>query len=71
MDPADVSSALTGMKREKTRHGAIVHSHPNAPPSPSWTDLVETKAPGIPAVCSNATEGARFEFLKRAVHNQG
>ena len=29
MDPADVVAALVDMKREKTRLGAIVHSHPN------------------------------------------
>ena len=28
MDPADVLTALAKMKREKTRFGVIVHSHP-------------------------------------------
>ena len=47
MDPADVLPALASMKREKTRLGAIVHSHPNTSPVPSRTDLVEAKFPGV------------------------
>ena len=47
MDPADVLTALAEMKREKTRFGAIVHSHPNTAPVPSRTDLVEANAPGV------------------------
>ncbi len=47
MDPADVLAALAEMKREKTRLGAIVHSHPNTPPVPSRTDLVEANVPGV------------------------
>jgi proteasome lid subunit RPN8/RPN11 len=47
MDPADVLTALAEMEREKTRFGAIVHSHPNTPPVPSRTDLVEANAPGV------------------------
>ena len=47
MDPADVLPALATMKREKTRLGAIVHSHPNTSPVPSRTDLVEAKFPGV------------------------
>lgn len=47
MDPADIVPALTDMKRKKTRLGAIVHSHPNTSPVPSWTDLVEARFPGV------------------------
>jgi proteasome lid subunit RPN8/RPN11 len=47
MDPADVLAALAAMKREKTRLGAIVHSHPKTFPVPSRTDLVEAKLPGV------------------------
>jgi [CysO sulfur-carrier protein]-S-L-cysteine hydrolase len=47
MDPADVMAALADMKREKTRLGAIVHSHPNTTPIPSWTDFVEARFPGV------------------------
>ena len=47
MDPTDVLPALADMKREKTRLGAIVHSHPNTSPVPSRTDLVEAKFPGV------------------------
>jgi proteasome lid subunit RPN8/RPN11 len=47
MDPADVMPALAEMKRKKTRLGAIVHSHPNTSPIPSWTDLVEARFPGV------------------------
>ena len=47
MDPTDVMPALADMKRNETRLGAIVHSHPNTPPVPSRTDLVEAKLPGV------------------------
>ena len=47
MDPADVLAALANMKREKTRLGVIVHSHPTTPPVPSRTDLVEANYPGV------------------------
>jgi proteasome lid subunit RPN8/RPN11 len=47
MDPADVLPALTDIKREKTRLGAIVHSHPHTSPVPSRTDLVEATIPGV------------------------
>ena len=47
MDPADVLAALVNMKREKTRLGVIVHSHPITPPVPSETDLVEASYPGV------------------------
>lgn len=47
MDPADVLPALDDMKRKKTQLGAIVHSHPNTSPVPSWTDLVEARFPGV------------------------
>ena len=47
MDPTDVMPALAEMKRQETRLGAIVHSHPNTPPVPSRTDLVEAKLPGV------------------------
>jgi proteasome lid subunit RPN8/RPN11 len=47
MDPTDVMTALADMKRRKTRLGAIVHSHPNTPPVPSPTDLVEANIPGV------------------------
>jgi proteasome lid subunit RPN8/RPN11 len=47
MDPADVMPALAEMKRKKARLGAIVHSHPNTSPVPSWTDLGEARFPGV------------------------
>ena len=47
MDADDVLVALASMKREKTRLGAIVHSHPVTPPVPSRTDLVEANCPGV------------------------
>jgi [CysO sulfur-carrier protein]-S-L-cysteine hydrolase len=47
MDPTDVMSALADMKRRKTRLGAIVHSHPNTSPVPSFTDLVEARFPSV------------------------
>ena len=47
MDAADVMAALVNMKREKTRLGVIVHSHPTTPPVPSRTDLVEASYPGV------------------------
>jgi proteasome lid subunit RPN8/RPN11 len=50
MDSADVLPALVAMEREKTRLGAIVHSHPNTSPSASRTDLVVAKPPGVLSV---------------------
>ena len=47
MDTADVMAALLNMKREQTRLGVIVHSHPSTPPVPSRTDLVEASYPGV------------------------
>jgi [CysO sulfur-carrier protein]-S-L-cysteine hydrolase len=47
MDAADVLAALSNMKREQTRLGVIVHSHPTTPPVPSRTDLVEANFPGV------------------------
>jgi [CysO sulfur-carrier protein]-S-L-cysteine hydrolase len=47
MDADDVLVALANMKREKTRLGVIVHSHPFTPPFPSRTDLVEANYPGV------------------------
>jgi proteasome lid subunit RPN8/RPN11 len=47
MEAADVLAALANMKREKTRLGAIVHSHPFTPPVPSETDLAEANYPGV------------------------
>src|SRR5919112_6417402 len=47
MDAADVQAALANIKREKTRLGIIVHSHPITPPVPSRTDLVEANSPGV------------------------
>jgi proteasome lid subunit RPN8/RPN11 len=47
MEPADVLAALADMKREKTRLGVIVHSHPRTPPVPSRTDLAEANFPGV------------------------
>ena len=47
MDPIDVMPALADMKRQTTGFGAIVHSHPNTPPVPSRTDLVEATLPDV------------------------
>ena len=50
MEPADGLPALFALERERTQLGAIVHSHPNTPPIPSRTDLVEAKFPGVSTV---------------------
>ena len=47
MEAVDVLAGLVNMKREKTRLGAIVHSHPFTPPVPSETDLAEANYPGV------------------------
>ena len=47
MEAADVVAALANMRRDKTRLGAIVHSHPFTPPVPSQTDLAEANYPGV------------------------
>jgi [CysO sulfur-carrier protein]-S-L-cysteine hydrolase len=47
MNQADVLAALASMKREKTRLGVIVHSHPITSPVPSRTDLLEANYPGV------------------------
>ena len=50
MDSADNLPALAEIQREKTRLGAIVHSHPNTSPNPSRTELVEARLLGILSV---------------------
>jgi proteasome lid subunit RPN8/RPN11 len=50
MGPADVLPARAATERAKTRLGAIVQSHPNTSPIPSWSDLVEAQLPGVLSV---------------------
>ena len=44
MGPADVLPARAATERDKTRLGAIVQSHPNTSPIPSWSELIEGEA---------------------------
>jgi proteasome lid subunit RPN8/RPN11 len=45
MDPREIVAALREIDREAWHLGAIVHSHPNGPPTPSPTDLAEAAYP--------------------------
>jgi len=45
MDAREVIDAFRHMEQRGWRLGAIVHSHPNAPASPSPTDLIEALYP--------------------------
>jgi proteasome lid subunit RPN8/RPN11 len=45
MDPAEVLAALNDIEAHGWRLGAIVHSHPASPPTPSATDLREAFYP--------------------------
>ena len=45
MDPAEVLAAFKSMREKGTVLGAIVHSHPGSPPTPSPTDLAEAYYP--------------------------
>ncbi len=45
MDPAEVLAAFKAMRRDGLMLGAIVHSHPGSPATPSETDLAEAYYP--------------------------
>ena len=50
MGPADLLPARAAMERDKPRLGAIVQSHPNTSPIPSWSELIEAKLAGVLSV---------------------
>jgi proteasome lid subunit RPN8/RPN11 len=47
MDPRQVVDAMEEIERAGWRLGAIVHSHPATPATPSTTDLREAYFPGV------------------------
>ncbi len=47
MEPRDVLGALRDIDRHGWLLGAIVHSHPGGPPTPSPVDLSEARYPGV------------------------
>ena len=47
MDPRDVLGALLDIEAHGWVLGAIVHSHPSGPATPSPTDLAEARDPGV------------------------
>jgi [CysO sulfur-carrier protein]-S-L-cysteine hydrolase len=53
MDPSAVMAALEEIERQDWRLGAIVHSHPDSPATPSKTDLREFHYPGALMTIAN------------------
>lgn len=47
MDPAGIVAAFVDMEQRGWRFGAIVHSHPSSPATPSATDLREAFYPDV------------------------
>ncbi|MCC7021979.1 MAG: M67 family metallopeptidase [Thermomicrobiales bacterium] len=47
MDPEQVLAAFRDMAWRGTKLGAIVHSHPRTPPTPSRLDLAEATLPNV------------------------
>jgi proteasome lid subunit RPN8/RPN11 len=69
MDGKEVIDALKAMELHGWRLGAIVHSHPNHPATPSPTDLIEALYPAaLMVICSFAEPTPRLRAWAIAGH---